>query len=123
VGVCINLQDAAEGDRAMTDLTEAQKKMLTELLGECWHPPLWPIDNSYCRVCGKGAEWRSFTTSQDRTDLAEALMKVGKWGKFLKHSENEWAQDATIPEFTYWLMVENPKRFCKLVSKFMEEEK
>ena len=65
-------------------MTDDDKKRLTEWLGECWHPPLWPLDNGYCPVCGKGAIWRDFTTWDDFGACFNRLVELGEWEGFCR---------------------------------------
>lgn len=119
-------------------LTDKDRQMLTEsLLGECWHKQ--GLTGRGC-CCDKGAYSvkelhtnRSFDTPQDRHDLAVALGKKGLWEKFYKHSQLQWVQEFSLNyplleayhtrpshSFSYWILVEEPERFCKLCATFMK---
>ena len=88
-------------------------KRLTEFIGECYK-------NNYNR---------SFTTPDDRQALCEKLMETGQWKKFywwailkqniVKENNRRYPGEDI---YVYWLLVQNPNRFCWLVSKWLKEK-
>ncbi len=86
----------------MNDLTEQDKKRLTEYLGGCWHKVKRPkheptVFSKPCVKCrrtitiirdkpidgtGYGDSYRTFITWQDLGDLKDKLVEKGEWGKF-----------------------------------------
>ena len=138
----------ADKEEAM-NLTENQKRLLTEFLGECWHeyikqPPLekWEIDQGYIQtaLCSCGSHSclksnRTFTTYQDLGDVKDKLVEKGLWRKFWWFSfekESKARKLASGEVFSFsewdaWLFRPtdesgNP-HFCRLVSLFLEETK
>jgi hypothetical protein len=117
----------------MTDLTEAQKKMLTEFLGECWHEDeLFRCDDGSsfirCKKCRRPlSRWEpfAFTSPDDRQALCEKLMERVEWAGFHTFVYERWLREPSIVsvDFTYYLLVEQPERFCKLVVAFWREGK
>ncbi len=132
-------------------LTESQKKMLTEFIGECWHEIVvgkemyWKY---FCESCKEEfpnpsypRAWkpRSFLTWQDLGDCNEALVKKGLGEEFIKFCYNKWVYPETQVKinpatilairssagFDLWLFRptdENDKaHFCRLVAEFMEK--
>lgn len=115
------------------NLTEDQRKTLTEFLGECWHSFRSSMYYSFpdrCLDCGKlitSLDRRSFLTYQDLGDVKDALVKKGLWDSFYW---KEWCYYADeVPnsggeaEFTAWLFCpadenDNP-HFCRLCSEFL----
>ena len=75
-------------------MTELDRKLLTEFLGECWHVPRGasfqiccnPAKQT-CRKCKmdvlEAGEHRTFDSWQDLGDLQEKLVEKGEWGMFL----------------------------------------
>ena len=91
-------------------MTESDKKLLTEFLGE-------------------GADWnsykyerRTFDTWQDLGDLKEKLVELGRWDEFENYI---WGKYYFEPSAIYketwlnWLL--NPARFCQLVADWRKE--
>ena len=127
-------------------LTEDDRKRLMELLGECWHEDSgnFAAGNYQC-MCGFESPYRenfkehcenkhrTFTTPDDMIALAEALQKKGEWKDFAISAFMKWEEttfdrkyrrtELDIVYFTYWLMVENPARFCWLVAELTKGEK
>ena len=70
-------------------MTESDRKLLTEYLGEEWHKP-----NSADCKCGErhppmmGNPNRTFDTIQDFYDLKCKLVEKGKWGNFVIRAKN-----------------------------------
>ena len=78
-------------------MTDADRKLLTEFLGECWHEfsprGITPAADR-CVSCGKlriqciPDVRRSFTTWQDFGDVKEKLVEKGLWPEFRIHCIN-----------------------------------
>jgi hypothetical protein len=108
-------------DKARYELTDEQKKRLTEFLNERYMPGLvgYPYKHE-----GVTSSNRYFTTPQDAHDLAKKLVEVGIWqGPF-----KELCYHAAIRERitngwhkVSWLLT-NPQRFCYLVNSYLEEK-
>ena len=114
----------------MYELTEDDKKRLTEFLGEKWHKNKWDKNPTHL-VCACGYlcqgtyvqeehcrnNNRTFATENDMVALKERLVKMGKWFGFYpttwRESGINWA-DA----FSNWLFT--PTRFCWLVSEWLK---
>jgi hypothetical protein len=129
----------------MTDyaLTEADRKRLTEFLGECWHEDeLFRCDDGSsfirCKKCRRPlSRWEpfAFTSPDDRQALCEKLMEKGLWDGFSLYAWYKWwnldgGNDEPEPsvtgmrkDFMPWLMVEHPERCCKMVSDFWKEKR
>ena len=85
-------------------LTDAERKLLTEYLGECWHEWLHIIpeeDDGYydyteCQKCHekysgphRGSQ-RTFTTPADLHAVFSKMVEKGKWPKFRRHAEHQY---------------------------------
>jgi hypothetical protein len=121
-------------------ITEEDRKLLTEILGECWHEidttyPLDPKNTMYCYTCEEYVERvvtnktklhinHTFTTDQDRTDLFRKLVELGKWEDFYNYTTDAFLNDdgCGLDKFTQWLFIDNPERACKLIVMFWESE-
>jgi len=97
----------------MYELTEDDKKRLTEFLGECWDADKRP---------GGDLPNRTFSTAQDMVDLAKKLVD-SKWTlAFHEHAVDYWSEKVDVYDrlgwesFTMWLIT-NPTLFCKLVAE------
>lgn len=117
----------------MNELTEDDKKRLTGFLGKCWHEPLWHGQKGIiCALCGKSLNgmsnnYRTFSTPDDRQALCERLVVKGKWEKFIIFCEKNYCREIgadsitnNLANFIYWVLVEQPERFCWLVSEWMK---
>lgn len=123
-------------------LTESDKKMLTEWLGECWHE--WednlPNNPTWCKKCSKGALWsditrgdgfylkRAFLTDTDMMDCMRQLVKKGKWPDFELYSTAQWLKQLKDKRsLMQWLMCPTDEQgephFCKLVVEFKPWDK
>jgi hypothetical protein len=132
-----------EDDEMNYTLTTDEKKLLTEeVLGKCWHIIVdWIPGRHSCVYCAKCQKEvapldaicelsnRTFTSPQDRHDLAVALMRDGLWEKFgwftVKHwqlSDREEGISNTEFGHMYYLLVEQPERFCKMCAEFWKEK-
>jgi len=81
-------------------MTEEQRKIATEYLGECWHDKAGSFSaynpNKECQ-CGLRSHRRTFTTWKDFGDLKDAIVKKGEWGSFLLYAEDCWCNDDNAP--------------------------
>jgi hypothetical protein len=89
-------------------ITIEQCKLLTELLGKCWHEvdperksDLWTY--CYCKHCKQLVKFtiktdgtikgfigqRTFTTDKDKDDVFRKLVDSGKWEKFGDYNNKE----------------------------------
>jgi len=92
-------------------MTDEDKKLLTEYLGERWRDKT--VEDVF--------EWqdnRTFTTSQDMVDLVKKMVERGDWRKFLRFTWESWP--GFEGEFTAWLITD-PARTCELIAEWMEE--
>jgi hypothetical protein len=108
-------------DKARYELTDEQKKRLTEFLNERYMPGLvgYPYKHE-----GVTSSNRYFTTPQDAHDLAKKLVEVGRWDDgFENIAERAWLKepDDKLIDFAAWLLT-NPARFCYLVNSYLEEK-
>ncbi len=96
----------------MHDLTETDKKLLTEWLGERW------LTNQEC--IDSYASNRDFDSPDDFFVLKNKLVELGKWLPFFKQtwrkSEIEWPDT-----FVDWFI--NAERFPELVVRYLKEKK
>jgi hypothetical protein len=116
----------------MTPLSDDDKKLLTEFLGECWHDRLIPVHASgVCRHCNIYMDdWndviqRTFTTWQDLGDLKDKLVEKGMWWKFfvmiVEDYSDKKAKGLVMPhEITDYLL--NPTVFIPLCIEFLRKE-
>ncbi len=132
--------------RDQTTLTESQKKMLTEWLGERWHDfqPCTPNRPSECIKCGRRMyhfpvngsppQDRAFATDTDMMDCMRQLVKKGKWLAFSYFSMQQYKatfyfnwKEVAKGEVVKWLMRPTDERgeihFCRLVAEFRPWEK
>ena len=116
----------------MYDLTEDDKKRLTEFLGECWHEKsgksYFPIgikgiprgpESYLCAKCNTkfyDNQFRTFTTWEDLGALQEKLVEKRRWRDFDAFALVKW--DGSIG-IVLWLLY--PTRFCWLVSEYLKE--
>ena len=106
----------------MTDLTESDKKLLTEFIGEEWNT----IENSWGNSDGMPHN-RTFTTPDDQHVVFKKLVDSEKWEKFYIAMRNNFCKDyITVcsrdlmeADFNVYLFI-NPERFCKLVSEYLK---
>lgn len=111
-------------------MTEDDKKLLTEFLGECWHTAMQgPSGKYYCSKlsCQQslgddcGAWRRTFVIWQDLGDLKDKLVEKGMFEKFYVYAVKNWAYEPRSSDFTQWLL--NPAVFIPLVVEFLKKEK
>ncbi len=123
-------------------LTDDQKKMLTEFLGECWHEMkvIGGVRECCCGVKGNIATLfmhkgnRTFLTPDDQQACKDMLVEKGMWAKFYYWAEFQWADsDLEIDmklfgaSFNEWLFRPvdeyGEPHFCRLVAEFLEGRK
>jgi ABC-type glycerol-3-phosphate transport system substrate-binding protein len=99
----------------MTDytLTEDDRKMLTEFIGEEYSEYIrgYPDDNC------------TFTTWDDLGALVKALQEKREWLDFKRFAHMNYGPDnyGEAEEFTAWLL--NPARFAWLVKEWMDVDR
>jgi hypothetical protein len=128
------------GGEAM-NLSEDQKRLLTEFLGECWHEFSKDVEG-FDGPCVKCRTWRSssivrtFLTYQDLGDVKEKLVEKGLWSSFLIYAICKFQDERglgaggytkDIPGLFIWFLCPldeqgNP-HFCRLVAEFLEGQK
>jgi len=118
-------------------MTDNQKKMLTEWMGECWHEWNPKVQNGetsegqpYCLKCDYQGTYgfrRTFDTWADLGACMEKLAEKGEWIDFFDEIYTSWwATNLThspAEDFTSWLFrpkVDGKPHFCKLVAEWME---
>ena len=111
-------------------ITDKQRKMLTEFIGECWHDikrsavGISPFTVEVCSKCKEVIsnsettykENRTFTNDSDMMEVRKMLRDEGLWHGFYNF----------VIRYTPFIMVylyKNPERFCWLVAKFLEERR
>ncbi len=102
----------------MHDLTEADKKLLTEWLGERWLTSQECID-SY-------ASNRDFDSPDDFFALKNKLVELGKWFPFWAYAIEVYCDTTLINPVHNWVFVDwfiNAERFPKLVVRYLKEKK
>lgn len=120
------------------NLTEEQRKLLTEWLGESYHSYVFsrefamgfPHDVSKCscgltgysvrEICTKAN--RTFTTWQDLGDLKEKLVEKGLDMEFGSYSYDVYFHDINYSGED-WAWYLDPIRFCHLVAEFKPWER
>ena len=124
------------------NLTEDQKRLLTEFLGECWHEFSKDVEG-FDGPCVKCRTWRSssivrtFLTYQDLGDVKDKLVEKGLWAAFLEYVicqnkgyKDEWFfqdEDTNIflnPAGINWIFrplnEQGNPHFCRLAAEFLE---
>jgi hypothetical protein len=106
------------------NLSDTQKRELTEFLCECWHE--FNGTSWVCQKCFNAHKHtdqnRTFTTPTDAHDLAKKLVKMGEWIKFCKYIEQYYpVSPSTLSAFLF-AEPEGPARFCWLAARWMEEK-
>jgi hypothetical protein len=119
----------------MTDLTEHDRRICTEYLGECWHEKMDIAGRILrCQKCRQLIRWdeaesfrRTFTDPRDQQALKDRIVEMGKWETFFKFALKQYSDSPHIGlyelqgAFVNWLI--NPHRFCKLVAMWWMEGK
>ena len=117
-------------------LTESDRKLLTEYLGECWHN--WEVvrggaNNELYPVCVRchaaghiNLLQRTFTSIQDFYDLKEKMVERKEWSNFCKYADDKWMEEwlaedeyenATFEsDYSRWLI--HPDR-CETVASWL----
>jgi len=120
----------------MYELTEDDKKRLTEFLGECWHENKWDKNPTHL-VCACGYlcqgthvqeehcrnNNRTFATGNDMVALKEKLIEAERWWEFEQQFcliKWDWVEQEKYQSFLDWIFT--PTRFCWLVSEYLEEQ-
>ena len=105
-------------------ITEAQRKLLTEWLGECWHDKdsgwigdgVHPMSYEvfHCYKCKKESRWKEDLNQRtfDNWNDFGAVVKKLVWGYILYFS-SKMPSETTSKEF--------PERFCILVAEAIKE--
>ena len=110
-------------------MTDDDRKMLTEYLGECWHKHIVDSDSPIDCSCGSPGihDNRTFTTWGDLGALVCKMVERGDWGIFANHvAKEEWnAYEYSNPEwlrcdFTSWLITD-PARTCNLIAEWLRD--
>lgn len=122
-------------------LTDDDRKMLTEYIGECW--PEYGVDaDGYEAPCNKCWKWidehnnRTFTTLADLHAVYSRMVELEEWHQFMNYAHNQCPLEADLDlpinngsdmaDFTAWLFCLNapdqiPERM-RQVSKFIKEK-
>jgi len=121
-------------------LTDEQRKVLTDLIGECWHELINDADFPMQCSCGKGISThdhhnRPFTTHQDLVDVYGKLVEKGEWEGFVNWLvDNEILGDLDDREYrllsaedSAWLhCLAHPEQIperMRMVAEWREERK
>jgi hypothetical protein len=118
----------------MNNLTEDDRKVLTELIGECCHTYHWYANNPLYRR-SKCHFYVHFSQNIGRTFATMILVKdkiveMGKWGKFRAWAYNEWQKDddavlkhseTNDAAFKRWFFT--PTTFNRLAAEWWKKEK
>lgn len=111
-------------------LTDDDKKLLTELLGEVFHGYTDDVTpDGQWRMCTCGYAYiipekhrnRTFATWKDLGDLKEKIVEMGEWESFLIYAASTFSPDREMKNFTNYLL--DPTRFSELVARWWEERK
>ncbi|MFA5151765.1 MAG: hypothetical protein WC554_04305 [Clostridia bacterium] len=114
-------------------MTDTDRKWLTKLIGECWHPS-WTHEEgiSICDRCNlkmkpldiqAGKSRRTFTTWVDFGVLWEAMDKKGLLTKFLEEHGDCWLGEGVGNCCWDTRQVIDPIRFPLLILQFRDERK
>ena len=99
-------------------MTESQKRFLTSYLGEEWKGD---IVDGICERCGTVFSVnRTFTTTQDKQDLLEAIIKSDVWFKFESFITSVFWSDDNINDKSVmsWLILLSPEETAELICKW-----
>ena len=106
-------------------ITEEQRKLLTEWLGECWHE--WrfaPEDVTPCLKCRSRKDNRTFDNWEDFGAVVEKLRTTPKEEiDYLTHQcfILEFVESGAIKDSVYEMWLLYPERFCILVAEAIKE--
>jgi hypothetical protein len=101
-------------------MTNEQKKLLTEWLGEPWPSDKAPLHKCIMR--------RTFAAPDDFFAVFDKLVEKGEWGRFYYLAEIEWARTDETPiagftaTFNKWLNSRTESggfRLCQLVAEWL----
>ena len=103
-------------------MTDDGRKLLTKVMGECWHSLKSSHYYSFpdrCLSCGNlitSLSRRTFDTFRDAGELAVRLVELGLWEKVEDYLYHRWLADKSYPGlYTSWHMTD-PARFCQLTA-------
>jgi hypothetical protein len=122
-------------------MDDADRKLLTEYLGECWHEPGDRVSKEspviQCAKCKKYyhpmSGFHTFTTLTNMMDLYEAIVKKGKWWEFVDYAGNQDTEHSVTEfETTFqifasiasWLFCLNGQGYeerCQMVADWIKE--
>lgn len=128
-----------ESDHVTYKLTDQHRRVLCEMIGECWHTlTLYLDDGSVECACGERFRCpedgtyhveelndRPFTTGNDIMLVKEAIERSGEWQQFCSYADIIFMGEKmkgvnghyiSIYEFEGWLL--EPERFCCLAAEF-----
>jgi hypothetical protein len=104
-------------------MTNEQKKLLTEWLGEPWPSDKAPLHKCIMR--------RTFAAPDDFFAVFDKLVEKGEWGRFYYWAEIEWAETDYTPisgfsaTFNKWLnscTESGHYRLCQLTANYLKEK-
>lgn len=108
-------------------MTDEDRKLLTEWLGECWHEESKTYEGT-CRFCkGIFHNNRTFIDPADFFAVRDRLVELGKWGKFegsLPPHFHTNEEGGFIP-YAVWLtskIEDGTYRLCELVGEWLKEK-
>lgn len=118
-------------------MTDEDRKLLTEFLGECWHmqKPVIFSDGSfkfspYCSKCGDSIYttsgeplyliYRTFTTPDDMMAVKRKLVEKGEWEGFFAYTVDKNKEWDNCYELVDWLIDET--RFCQLDVDYLRRD-
>lgn len=114
-------------------ITDKQRKMLTEFIGECWHEYDCEMEDDgiirqFCVICDADSSsnhfgFRTFTTDYDMMAVRKMLRDEGLWHGFYDFviRYTPFSEEDGVDIMVY--LDKNPERFCWLVAKFLEERR
>ena len=113
-------------------MTDENKKLLTEYMGDCWHEPGDQVSKEspvmQCAKCKKYyhpmSGFHTFTTREDMMDLYEAIAKKGEWDSFDNYSWNYRKGASVNLAHAAWLFCldgEGYESRCQMVVDWVKE--
>ena len=111
-------------------MNDDSRKLLTEFIGECWHKIIVVdgIRQCSCGIVGNLATSfacpgnRTFTEPADTHAVKDALVKAGKWEKFLLYCTFSFPSPSDLAEFIAWLFSADEngdQRLCVLAVEYV----
>jgi hypothetical protein len=98
------------------EMTETQRKFLTEYLGERWKGD---IIDGICERCGTiFSTNRTFTTAQDKQDLLEAVIEKREWEYFENYAFNIAVGNPFTDNLIPWLIQLSPLETAELICRW-----